>query len=130
MDVPSPFLQLETGSHELKATTPDDARLWVREFDDPDEGDLSFWNDALHHDLTARGYRTLGDAEQVRDAAGTLGTLRSYAVAIDGTEHGYFAATFVLPGGGTVRIAEFIAPRERFDTLLDAVRASLATLGG
>ena len=36
MDVPTPFLRLETPRAELKATTPDDARLWVREFEDHD----------------------------------------------------------------------------------------------
>lgn len=131
MDVPPPFLQLESPGDELKATTPDDARLWVREFADPDEGDASFWSDALGHDLELRGYQPVGDVEDVRDAEGRVGHLRTYTVDVDGREHGYLVAVFVRStwlGDHFVRVAEFVAPKARFDELAPAVRAALATL--
>ena len=128
MTVPEPFLRLSTGGGEIKATTPDDARLWVREFDDPEHGDVAFWTKALHHDLDARGYRALEDQASARDAAGNEGQVRSYVAILDGVEHGYLVAVFV-PSAGTVRVAEFVAPRARFDELAPIVRAALATLG-
>lgn len=131
MQVPEPFLVLRTPGDEVKATTPEDARLWVREFADPDEGDAAFWTEALAHDLERRGYQPLGEAEQVRDAAGRTGFVRSFAVDADGREHGYLVAVFVRDhwwSGHIVRVAEFVAPRAAFDTLAPRVRAALATL--
>lgn len=129
MDLPPSFLKLTSGERELKATTADDARLWVREFGDPERGDLAFWVQALRYDLEARGYRPDAEAALVRDAAGNAGELHRFSALLEGREYGYAIAVF-LPSPGLVRVAEFVAPRERFDELVPAVRDALATLGG
>lgn len=128
MTVPSPFLRLESSGAGIKATTPDGARLWVREFADRDRGDLSFWASALHYDLEERGYRALEEAGEVRDAADKTGSLRSYLCDVEGREQGYLVAVFI-PEAGTVRVVEFVAPRARFDELSAAVRTAISTLG-
>lgn len=129
MDLPPSFLRLTSGERELKATTADDARLWVREFGDPEGGDIAFWVQALRYDLEARGYRHDAEAAFVRDAAGNAGELHRFSAMLDGREYGYAIAIF-LPSPGLVRVAEFVAPRERFDELVPAVREALASLGG
>ena len=59
-DLPSEFLRLDSQQRELKAMTADDARLWVREFDDPEDGNLAFWTEALRNDLVdRRGYKPM-----------------------------------------------------------------------
>ena len=40
--------------------TGDDARVWVRRFQDPNGADLAFWAEALEHDFVdQRGYDPL-----------------------------------------------------------------------
>ncbi len=126
MDPPDGFLELETPGRDFKATTADGARLWVREFDDPHEGALSFWADALEHDLVnERGY-VLVDRSEIEDKAGRDGVVQRYSLNTEGQPHGYLVAVFI--NGDCVRIAEFVAPRDAFDDHVEAVQASLRTL--
>src|SRR5690606_2374573 len=61
MDLPQDFLRLET-TGDLKAVSGDDARIWVREFETPDEAPLAFWVEALRHDLVQqRGYDLIAE---------------------------------------------------------------------
>ncbi len=130
MDLPPDFLQLETGGFELKAITPDDARLWVREFEDGDQGDLQFWASSLKVDLEEnRGYSPVEEAE-LRDDQGRVGTQMQFAVTTEGEPHGYLVAVFVFEGSSTntIRVAEFVAPRAVFEQQLEGVEAALVTI--
>ncbi len=131
MELPQGFLQLETGHEELKATTPDEARLWVREFDDRDQGDLSFWSSTLQNDLERRrGYR-LVRVDDTEDAAGRAGVVMELAATVEGEPQGYLIAIFVIAGGSTntIRVVEFVARDAVFAEHAGAVRAALRTLG-
>src|SRR5690606_34286349 len=132
MTPPESFLVLQTEGTQIKAMTADDARLWVREITEPQEGDLEFWSAALHQDLLARGYRALGEPADVTDGESRPGRLRTYELNAAGRAQGYLVALFVEQGSGTstIRVAEFVAAKERFDELLPRVRESLATLRG
>lgn len=130
MEVPTPFLRLETPRDELKATTPDDARLWVREFEDRDKGGLAFWAATLQNDLTGnRGYQLVG-AEDIRDAAGRDGRALHLEATANGEAWSYLVAVFVREGtfSHTIRVAEFVARGEVFAKHVEAVRGALATL--
>ena len=130
MDLPAPFLQLDTPGAELKATTPDDARLWVREFEDRDRGGLAFWAATLQNDLAGnRGYQLVA-ADDVRDAAGRVGRLLHLEASANGERWSYLVAVFVVEGmfSHTIRVAEFVARDTVFATYADAVRAALPTL--
>jgi hypothetical protein len=137
MRLPAEFLQLE---HAVgyQAVTADDARVWVRQFADPDEGSVDFWTGALKEDLLRnRGYQ-LVDQGTVRDAAGREGRWLQCTATVDGERFGYLSAVFVLPGGwfsshglftdNKVRVCEFTAREELFARHLEAVRAAIATL--
>jgi hypothetical protein len=127
---PDGFLRLETGGDELKATTPDGARLWVREFDDRDCGTLAFWAEAVENDLVEnRGYVRDRGAE-IEDADGHPGRLQRYSATAAGEPHGYLIAIFVIEGvnTNTIRTAEFTAPRATFDAHAAAVEAALRTI--
>ena len=57
MDVPDRFLVIKEEGDSLKAMTPEESRLWVRDFNDDTRGSLTFWRDALRGDLLkGRGY--------------------------------------------------------------------------
>lgn len=129
-ELPPGFLRLDAGGGELKATTPDGARLWVREFDDDDEGSLEFWADAVADDLVRnRGYVPAG-TDTIHDGSGREGVLQRYTVQHDGSPHGYLIAIFVVAGtwSSTIRVAEFTAESARFDELEEGVRGAIATL--
>jgi hypothetical protein len=130
MDLPPEFLQLETPRAELKATTPDDARLWVRQFGDRDQGDLAFWAETLKLDLVRnRGYVLSGE-EEVQDRNGTRGVQMQFGVTTEGEPHGYLVAVFIHEGGSenTIVVAEFVAPTAVFEKYLDAVQTAMSTI--
>ena len=131
MELPEGFLRLQRAPHDqLKATTPDDARLWVREFDDPDEGTLEFWTRTVQNAfMRERGYELVRTTE-VRDGAGHDGRALQFHVTIAGERRGYLLALFVVPraGSDTIRVAELVARREVFDGRRDEVLQALATL--
>jgi len=135
MTVPGDFLALDTAGCEVKATTSDEARLWVRDFCDPDDGSAKFWADTLRHDfVTKRGY-TLLERRDVRDGAGRDGIEMRFSTTVDGAARGYLIAVFVIPGtlpwaSNSVRVVEFVSDRGGFDKYVDAVHASIATLDG
>jgi hypothetical protein len=135
IDTPDGFLQLETSGQEIKATTPDDARLWVHQFVDRDLGTVEFWAEALSHDLVeGRGYR-LEEELETRDAEGRPGAIGVYTTTVDGVVLGYLCALFVIeerPFLGDdynlIRLAEFVAPKDAFDALRPEVEKALTTL--
>jgi len=129
LDVPAPFLRLHTSGDEVKAVTPDDARLWVRTFADPDGGDLGFWSETLRRNLVARGYE-VQEPSEVHDAAGRQGRCFRCAATVDGARFGYLVAVFVSAGSGAHQIAvvEFTALEAAFSAHVDDVLRALATL--
>ncbi len=129
MDAPAGFLVIERGPGLLKATTPEDSRLWVREFDDDAKGELSFWIDAVKNDFTKnRGYTLITDAP-TQDGAQTAGHELVFEATVGGKPFRELLAVFVRPGliANTIRVVEFVAPKERFDVEVQGVRAAIAT---
>lgn len=130
MEAPEGFLVLEGREDEIKATSPEEARLWVRSFTDRDQGGLEFWAAALRRDLLAnRGYRAGGEVEPVR-ADGMEGRLMEMGTVLEGEQYGYLVALFVVEGGdeNTIFVVEFTAPREEYDRRLPGVREAIGTL--
>ena len=108
------FLVLQKSTDSLKAMTPDDARVWVREFGDSSRGDLSFWSQALRNDLVSnRGY-TLIEERKVKDADGHDGAEMLFEVTAGGRAQRYIVALYVFEGlfSNTIRVAEYVAPKE------------------
>lgn len=130
MDLPQEFLVLQTSGDQLKATTPEDARVWVREFADPDGGTLDFWAATLKNDLIDnRGYR-LQREDDVQDGSGRPGRLMELLATVGGEQQGYLVAVFTVPGmfGDSVRVLEFAARKEVYDRHVESVRAAISTL--
>ncbi len=128
MEPPAGFLTIERGPGELKATTPEDSRLWVREFDDDAKGELSFWTDAVKNDFTKnRGYTLIGE-QATKDASANEGRELVFEASVGGKPFRELLAVFVLPGvfANTIRVVEFVAPKDRFEQEVPGVRASIA----
>jgi hypothetical protein len=112
--------------------TAEDARLWVREHSDPDQGSLEFWARAIEHDLVQRRGYKLDETFAIADGSGRQGRAWRFQVRIDGEAMGYLMAMFVIEGwqANTIRTCEFLAPEATFAAQLEAVRASIGTLKG
>jgi hypothetical protein len=124
------FHVLEEGTDSLKAMTPDDARLWVREFGDSTKGNLSFWSQALRNDLVSnRGY-TLIEERKVKDADGHDGAEMLFEVTAGGRAQRYIVALYVFEGlfSNTIRVAEYVAPKELQDKYEAEVRKAFAAI--
>jgi hypothetical protein len=116
---------------DFRAVTGDDARVWLRRFDDENDGDLPFWSQALTHDFAERGYDVIEQGE-VADAAGATGHWLRCAANVQGEHTGYLVAVWVAPrtwgAGCRVTVFEFAARDEVFAARVDDVKKALATL--
>ena len=124
MDTPAGFLHLK--ADDWRAVSSDDARIWLREFDDPERGSLEFWSKTLLEDLTRnRGYEPAGE-EDVTDAKGRKGRVLEFTATIDGERCGYLIAIWALDGD--VCTAEFTAREDVYAAHEAAVRRALPTI--
>lgn len=134
MDLPPDFLRIGRSGHEYKAITPDDGRLWVREFANDDDGTLEFWATTLQNDLVQkRGYELVGTTT-TRDGAGHDGTQFECRAVANGERYGYLVSVFAVPrsfplfSAPTIMVVEFTAREAVFTARLDAVRDAIASL--
>ena len=130
MQVPERFLVVERDCGSLRALTPEESKLWVRDFDDDTKAALPFWKDALKADLIEnRGY-TLIEEGAINDGAGHEGITMTLEVTLSGRPVREQLSVFVLPGmfGNTVRVVEYVADKDAFDKEVTGVKAAIATL--
>lgn len=130
LQVPDRFLVTQNEWWELRALTPEESKLWIREFKDDDKGSLSFWSEALKSDLLkSRGY-TLVEEGPIKDASGREGLALVLETSLSGRPVRELMAVFVIPGwcDHTIRVVEYVADKEAFVAEVDGVRASVATL--
>ncbi|MBI4881073.1 MAG: hypothetical protein HY812_15660 [Planctomycetes bacterium] len=125
---PADFLVVDSGRGEVKAIAPDDSLFWVRQFKDGMRGDFAFWAEALEKEFVEnRGY-TLLEKRPVK-WNGAPGVELLFEVSAAGRARRYLATMAVAPGSfaSTIRVAEYVADKERFGEHLGAVRAALGT---
>lgn len=130
MVVPDRFLVVQDEWGSKRALTPEESKLWVREFDDDSKGTLAFWSEALKADLIkSRGY-TLVEEATVKDANGRAGMSMVLETTLSGRPVRELLAVFVVPGwwSNTIRVVEYVADKDAFATEVEGVRTSLGTL--
>lgn len=127
---PRDFLLVHEGTDELRLVTPEEAALWVREFSDEDQGDLDFWSAAVRADFVQnRGYVPL-EMRRFKDGTGQPGREWLFEVTTRGQTYRYLIALLVFEGvfSNTIRVSEYVAPGDRFDTHLEDVRRAVTTV--
>jgi hypothetical protein len=137
MQLPVNFVELREFGEGYQAVTSDDARLWVRDLDDPTRGTLDFWVDVLQQDFVEqRGYQLVASGE-AKNVDGETGRWLEFTANVDGERVGYLVAVWWNPLSGLfglgdrgvrLRIVEFAARGDVFTARVDAVRAALATV--
>ncbi len=126
MELPKDFLRLQEGG-DFRAVTSDDARVWIRKFDDANAATVEFWAEALANDFTQRGYEPV-DKGEVTNRDGRPGRWFECAANVRGDRIGYLVALWV--DGKTITVAEFAARAEVFKARVESVRAALGTVRG
>ena len=130
MAVPERFLILDRSPSQLRATTPEESKIWVREFDDDTKASLAFWKDALKADFEKnRGYTLMGEAS-AKDGAGHEGFEMIWEATLGGRAVREMISVFVVPGllCNTVRVVEYVADVETFAKEVETVRRSVSTV--
>ena len=130
MQVPERFLVIERGPGVLRALTPEESKIWVRDFDDDTKGSATFWKDALKADLIKnRGYTLLNES-QLQDGGGRQGIILTLEATLGGRPVRELMGVFVIPGlfSNTIRVAEYVADKEAFDAEVEGVKQGLTTL--
>lgn len=130
MQAPDRFLIVERGPGVLRAITPEESKIWARDFDDETKATLAFWKDAVKADLIKnRGYTLVGES-QIQDGGGHQGLLMTLEATLGGRPVRELLAVFVIDGvfSNTVRVAEYVADKEAFDVEVEGVKKALTTL--
>ena len=130
MQVPERFLVVERGCGVLRAITPEESKIWARDFDDETKASLAFWKDAVKADLIKnRGYTLIAES-QIQDGGGRQGMLMTLEATLGGRPVRELLAVFVIDGvfSNTVRVAEYVADKDAFEAEVEGVKKSLTTL--
>jgi hypothetical protein len=132
MEVPKDFLVLEKGTSSFKAVSPEEARIWVRKFKDPLEGDLTFWSGVLRQDfVTNRGY-TLVEERDVKGPEDRDSHESIFETMVQGVPHRYLVSVFIVEGwlwfSNKIYVTEFVAEKTLFEKDLEEVRKAILTV--
>lgn len=130
--LPDKFLELDSDRYQLKATSADDAILWVRRFDNQaDDGTLEFWTEALKNNLVdARGYTLVG-REKIRTDKGLEGEALVLEATVAGQTQRELCALFLthgLFGDARVYVVEYVAPKDLFERYAKQVKQTIESL--
>ncbi len=131
IDAPPSFLVIDDRGHHTKMITADEAKFRIQELDDDNRGSFDFWSKALRSNFVdKRGY-TLLESNDVRDANGQPGLELLFEATTQGYTHRYLVTLFVIESSSLsnkIRVAEYVATKDKFDAYLGEVRESIAKL--
>ena len=129
VDVPDGFVLLKSSRDELQAISPDDARVWYREFDVSNDASLDFWTKAVRtHLVEHQGCRLVDESEV--SAENTMFKRRAHQMLLAASsDRGPLLHLLTIsvkprtlrPGHNTVQITEFTAPPELYEEYRGAV---------
>ena len=137
MELPEPFVVLSRSTKELKAVTPEDARIWVRIRSVAANTNLAFWSKLLENEFARnRGYTLIEGPKDIADGNGVPGKEYVFEVTAQGLPQRYLLAVFVIDDRvlgflwlrKKVCTVEFVAPKDDFALLVEAVRKGIGTL--
>lgn len=128
--LPQDFAEVEGGGDGIRAVTPDQARLRVRDLHVSTEASVDFWAETLFHDCLQRGYELIERGALV-DGDGESGRWLRFSANVSGEKVGLLVAVWVRPRllrKPYLQVAEFAARDLVFTARLPAVQAALAKL--
>lgn len=127
MDTPTGYVSIDAMDPDVfHAVSPSGNTLRVRVHENPEEGTLQFWQEAIQRTLTEeRGYTVIASVP-VSTAAGLGGIETTYAPNAEKPEYLYVIDLFI--DDDRVIVVEAGGEFETFSAELDAIRASVRSL--
>ncbi len=112
MDLPDGFVKVDRqySQYDMRAVSADGVALSVRTEDNPQDGTLEFWSQAVSAELEGRQGYTLVDNSEVGPAGNPDGVMMEFDVVKRGNNMKYLVAVFVQTG--QVVVAEAAGPAE------------------
>ena len=129
MEAPSGFLVVRENRHELQAVSPDDARVWLREFPVDNKTGPEFWSKAIQtHLVDHLGYRLI-DQSEVESISRQPGHQMLFEADSEQGPVRYLLTILRRPKPvwsrqGTIQVVEFAAPANLYADYIDAVGAA------
>ena len=109
-----------------RAVSADGVAVGLRTVENPKDGTLAFWSQAIEGEMTgARGYK-LEKAEDIAAAGGAPGRLLTFTAQRSGADFTYLLAVYV--SGRQVLIAEAGGRSERVAEKIEPIRKSLLSV--
>jgi hypothetical protein len=128
--IPTPegFVELKpVGAYSYRAVSADGAVILVRSVENPKQGTLAFWTQAVKNELVAsRGY-TLDGESAVKTKGGLAGTELTMRTHLEGVEYLYVVTLFVR--GNRVVIVEATGPKTALTPSLPKIREAIRSVG-
>lgn len=131
LEVPDGFVLVKSSRKELQAISPDDARLWYREFGVSNDANLDFWAKAIRtHLVEHQGCRMVDESDI--HSTNTRKKHGAYQMLVEAdSDRGPLLHLLTVsvgptlwPGKSTVRVTEFTAPPELYEEYRGAVAVS------
>lgn len=126
MSAPDGFLVVASSRRELQAVSPDDARVWLREFPVDNDTTTNFWARAIQtHLVDHLGYRLIDQTEIAGPAQQTGHQMLFESDSIQGPMR-YLLTVLPQPkpawsGKRRIQVVEFAATAELYGEYVDAV---------
>ncbi|MCE5326169.1 MAG: hypothetical protein LLG01_07105 [Planctomycetaceae bacterium] len=127
MEVPGEFVPVErTEPYDLKTVSADGVVLARRTQENPKNGTLEFWAQAIGNQLSAREGYKLADNVAVTSESGVTGRLMTFDALRSGAAFKYLVAVFVK--GDKVIVVEAGGRAESVTKLLPQIRTAMMTV--
>ena len=129
IDMPDGFVTVEDSDrdpYDLRAVSADGVALGVRRHDNPENGTLDFWAEAVRNELTSGRHYKLAKTEPIESKAGLSGRLLTFTVEKSGTPFTYVVAVYV--SSRQVTLAEAGGKTEAVKPRLAAIKEAMATV--
>lgn len=127
MEVPAGFVPLDQfGDYDVRAVSADGVVIGRKTEDNPENGTIEFWAEAIQIRLAARTGYKLSSSDAVESLYGTPGRLLTWDVDRSGAPYRYMLAVFV--DGKDVILAEAGGPVEAFKKHAGAIRLALLSV--
>jgi len=126
MDLPDGFVKVGGDEpYDMRAVSADGVVLALRGHDNPEDGTLAFWAEAVRNELTGgRDYKLTGD-DPVASSGGLDGRLLSFSAERSGAPFTYLVAVFVTRR--RVLVAEAGGAADAVKGKLAAIRRAMLT---
>ena len=129
MTLPESFVEVDEGTagpYDMRAVSADGVVLATRRQENPENGTLAFWSEAVEKELVSgRGYKLAG-AEDVETAGGMAGRMMTFSASRGGAASTYLVAVYVR--GSDILLAEAGGKADAVGRHADAVRKAMLSV--